>query len=53
MARARVGSTIKKKLGIVVYGDPFTGKSTFASQLMYMHNEDGSPMKVLYVDCEK
>ncbi len=52
MARARVGSSIKKKLGIVVYGDPFTGKSTFASQLMYMHNEDGSPMKVLYIDCE-
>lgn len=52
MARARVGSTIKKKLGIVVYGDPFTGKSTFASQLMYMHNEDGTPMKVLYIDCE-
>ena len=52
MARARVGSAIKKKLGIVVYGDPFTGKSTFASQLMYMHNEDGSPMKVLYIDCE-
>ena len=52
MARARVGSSIKKKLGIVVYGDPFTGKSTFASQLMYMHNEDGTPMKVLYIDCE-
>jgi hypothetical protein len=52
MARARVGSTIKKKLGMVVFGDPFTGKSTFASQFLYMHNEDGSPMKVLYIDCE-
>lgn len=52
MARARVGSSIKKKLGMVVYGDPFTGKSTFASQFLYMHNEDGSPMKVLYIDCE-
>lgn len=52
MARARVGSAIKKKLGMVVYGDPFTGKSTFASQFLYMHNEDGSPMKVLYIDCE-
>lgn len=52
MARARVGSTIKKKLGMVVYGDPFTGKSTFASQFLYMHNEDGTPMKVLYIDCE-
>lgn len=52
MARARVGSSIKKKLGMVAYGDPFTGKSTFASQFMFMHNEDGSPMKVLYIDCE-
>lgn len=52
MARARVGSSIKKRLGIVAFGDPFTGKSTFASQLLFMHNEDGSPMKVLYIDCE-
>ena len=52
MARARTGSSIKKKLGMVAYGDPFTGKSTFASQFMFMHNEDGSPMKVLYIDCE-
>ena len=52
MARARVGSSIKKKLGMVAYGDPFTGKSTFASQLLFMRNEDGSPMKVLYIDCE-
>ena len=52
MARARVGSSIRKKLGIVCYGDPFTGKSTFAAQSMFMHNEDGSPMKVLYIDCE-
>lgn len=52
MARARVGTSIKKKLGMVAYGDPFTGKSTFASQLLFMHNEDGSPMKVLYIDCE-
>ena len=52
MARGRVGSAIKKKLGIVAYGEPFTGKSTFASQSLFMHNEDGSPMKVLYIDCE-
>ena len=52
MARARIGSAIKKKLGIVAYGDPFTGKSTFASQFLFMHNEDGTPMKVLYIDCE-
>ena len=52
MARARVGTAIKKKLGIIAFGNPFTGKSTFASQLLFMHNEDGSPMRVLYIDCE-
>lgn len=52
MAKGRIGGSVKKKIGAVVYGDPFTGKSTFASQFLFMHNEDGSPMKVLYIDCE-
>lgn len=52
MARGRTASKIQKKLNFLVYGDTFTGKSTFASQFAYMHNEDGSPMKVLYVDAE-
>lgn len=52
MARSRKASVIKKKLNMVVYGETFTGKSTFASQLAYMHNEDGSPMRILYIDCE-
>lgn len=52
MARARKAATVKKKLNMLLYGEPFTGKSTFASQVMYMHNEDGSPMRTLYIDCE-
>ena len=52
MARARRAATVQKKLHMICYGQPFTGKSTFASQLAYMHNEDGSPMKVLYIDAE-
>lgn len=52
MARARKAATVQKKLHMICYGQPFTGKSTFASQLAYMHNEDGSPMKVLYIDAE-
>ena len=52
MARGRTASKIQKKLNFLVFGDTFTGKSTFASQFAYMHNEDGSPMKVLYVDAE-
>lgn len=49
---ARKASATQKKLSMICYGEPFTGKSTFASQFAYMHNEDGSPMRVLYIDCE-
>ena len=52
MARGRTASKIQKKLNLLCFGEPFTGKSTFASQFAYMHNEDGSPMKVLYIDAE-
>lgn len=52
MARGRRGGAIKKKLGFIVYGAPFTGKSTFASQFLFMHNEDGSPMRTLIIDAE-
>lgn len=52
MARSRKASAAQKKLSIICFGEQFTGKSTFASQFAYMHNEDGSPMRVLYIDCE-
>lgn len=52
MARGRIASKTKKKLNFLCFGDTFSGKSTFASQFAYMHNEDGSPMRVLYIDCE-
>lgn len=52
MARGRTASKIQKKLNFLCFGEPFSGKSTFASQFAYMHNEDGSPMKVLYIDAE-
>jgi len=52
MARARIASKVQKKLNFLCFGEPFTGKSSFALQFAYMHNEDGSPMKILYIDCE-
>ena len=52
MARGRIASQTKKKLNFLCYGDTFTGKSTFVSQFGYMRNEDGSPMKILYIDAE-
>lgn len=52
MARARKATTVKKKINMLLYGESFCGKSTFASQAAYLHNEDGSPMKILYIDAE-
>lgn len=52
MARGRIASKVQKKLNFLCFGEPFTGKSTFALQFAYMHNEDGTPMKILYIDCE-
>lgn len=52
MARARKASTVKKKINMLLYGESFCGKSTFASQAAYLKNEDGSPMKILYLDAE-
>lgn len=52
MAKARKGSVTKSKLGIVLYGKQFSGKSTLASQLCYFKREDGKPFRVLYLDPE-
>lgn len=52
MARGRIASKTKKKLNFLCFGDTFSGKSTFVSQFAYMKNEDGSPMRVLYIDAE-
>lgn len=50
--RSRKATTVKKKINMLLYGESFCGKSTFASQAVYLKNEDGSPMKILYIDAE-
>lgn len=52
MARARIASGAKKKINMLLYGESFMGKSTFASQAAYLKNEDGSPMKIMFIDAE-
>lgn len=37
---------------MIVFGKPFTGKSTLASQFAYFKREDGKPFRVLYIDPE-
>lgn len=52
MAKARKGTAIQSKLMMIIYGEPFTGKSTLASQLVYFKRPDGKPFRVLYLDPE-
>ncbi|MFG6379043.1 MAG: ATP-binding protein [Lachnospiraceae bacterium] len=52
MAKARKASITQSKLGMILYGEQFTGKSTMAMQLAYFKRPDGKPFRVLYLDPE-
>ncbi|MEY8352496.1 hypothetical protein AALB39_03975 [Lachnospiraceae bacterium 54-53] len=52
MAKARKASVTQSKLGMILYGQQFTGKSTMAMQLAYFKRPDGKPFRVLYLDPE-
>lgn len=52
MAKARKAAKTQSKLMTIIYGEPFTGKSTLAMQLAYFKRPDGKPFRVLYLDSE-
>ena len=52
MAKARKASVTQSKLGMIFYGEQFTGKSTMAMQIAYFKRPDGKPFRVLYLDPE-
>lgn len=52
MAKARKASKTQSKLGMVLFGDQFTGKSTMAMQLAYFKRPDKKPFRILYLDPE-
>ena len=52
MAKAKRGSTVKKGLKFFIYGEQGTWKSSFALDFVKMKNEEGKPLRVLYIDCE-
>lgn len=52
MAKARRASKTQSKLGMILYGEQFTGKSTMAMQLAYFKRPDGKPFRILYLDPE-
>ncbi len=52
MAVAKRGSAVKKGLKFFNFGEAGTWKSTFGLDFMKMKNEEGRPLRVLYIDCE-
>lgn len=52
MARARIASQTQSKLGMILFGEEGTGKSSLALQLAYFKRPDGKPFRVLYIDNE-
>jgi len=52
MAKARKASITQSKLMKILFGEPFTGKSTLALQLAYFKRPDGKPFRLLYLDPE-
>lgn len=52
MATARRGSAIRTKINLLLYGAPFSGKSTLAMQAALLKRPDGKNYRVLVFDAE-
>jgi GTPase SAR1 family protein len=52
MATARKGGKVQSKIQMLLYGEQGCGKSTIASQFLYLKRPDGKPFRVLYLDNE-
>ena len=52
MAKARKGTSVSSRLNILLFGAPFSGKTTMALQAAYLHRPDGKPFRLLVIDTE-
>ena len=52
MAKARKGNNFTSRLNIILYGAPFSGKTTMAMQAAYLKRPDGKPFRLLVFDTE-
>lgn len=52
MARARKASQTQSKIGMILFGEEGTGKSSLALQFALLKRPDGKPFRVLYIDNE-
>lgn len=52
MATARKGGKVQSKIQMLLFGKQGCGKSTIASQFLYLKRPDGKPFRVLFLDGE-
>lgn len=52
MATGRKGGKVQSKIQMLLYGEQGSGKSTIASQFLYLKRPDGKPFRVLFLDGE-
>lgn len=52
MARGRRGNAVATKLGFLIYGTFGSWKSSLCLDFARMKREDGTPLRVLYIDAE-
>jgi len=52
MAIGRGGSSVKTKLGFLIYGEYGSWKSSFCLESLKLRNENGKPFRVLFIDPE-
>jgi len=52
MPRARKGASIQSKIGMLIYGQQGTWKSSMCLEFAKFKREDGKPFRLLYIDVE-
>lgn len=53
MAQARKGNRVQSKINMILYGAPFSGKSTLGVQMSMLKRPDGKPFRLLVLDAEQ
>lgn len=53
MAQARKASKINSKINMLLFGVPFSGKTTLGMQMAMLHTKEGRPFRVLVLDAEQ
>ena len=52
MAYMRSGSKVQSKINAIIYGQQWSGKSTYAASMAKLKRPDGKPFRVLICDAE-